>query len=39
MECFAIDERGYTGANLLDPDQRFQGAWGGSGTNRVKNKG
>ncbi|CAK7033219.1 DUF3800 domain-containing protein [Saezia sanguinis] len=26
MECFAIDESGYTGANLLDPEQRFQGA-------------
>ncbi|QVX40750.1 DUF3800 domain-containing protein (plasmid) [Ralstonia solanacearum] len=26
MECFAIDESGYTGFDLLNPDQRFQGA-------------
>jgi len=26
MECFRIDESGYTGSDLLNPDQRFQGA-------------
>ncbi|MCJ8206848.1 hypothetical protein [Pseudomonas sp. RGM2987] len=26
MECFHIDESGYTGFNLLNPAQRFQGA-------------
>ncbi|RUV71553.1 MAG: hypothetical protein EOR26_25710 [Mesorhizobium sp.] len=26
MECFRIDESGYTGYDLLNPDQRFQGA-------------
>ncbi|MYD93277.1 MAG: hypothetical protein F4Y02_06225 [Chloroflexi bacterium] len=26
MECFRIDESGYTGHDLLNPDQRFQGA-------------
>lgn len=26
MECFRIDESGYTGFDLLNPDQRFQGA-------------
>ena len=26
MECFYIDESGYTGFDLLNPDQRFQGA-------------
>ena len=26
MECFRIDESGYTGFNLLNDDQRFQGA-------------
>ena len=26
MECFAIDESGYTGFDLLNPEQRFQGA-------------
>lgn len=26
MECFRIDESGYTGFDLLSPDQRFQGA-------------
>ena len=26
MECFSIDESGYTGFDLLNPDQRFQGA-------------
>ena len=25
-ECFRIDESGYTGYDLLNPDQRFQGA-------------
>ena len=26
MECFRIDESGYTGHDLLNDDQRFQGA-------------
>jgi len=26
MECFRIDESGYTGFDLLNADQRFQGA-------------
>lgn len=26
MECFCIDESGYTGFDLLSPEQRFQGA-------------
>lgn len=26
MECFRIDESGYTGFDLLNPNQRFQGA-------------
>jgi hypothetical protein len=26
MECFYIDESGYTGFNLLNPEQRVQGA-------------
>ncbi|MBL4645394.1 MAG: hypothetical protein COA52_17140 [Hyphomicrobiales bacterium] len=26
MECFSIDESGYTGFDLLNPDQHFQGA-------------
>lgn len=26
MELFHIDESGYTGFDLLNPDQRFQGA-------------
>lgn len=26
MECFRIDESGYTGFDLLNGDQRFQGA-------------
>ena len=26
MECFRIDESGYTGYDLLNHDQRFQGA-------------
>lgn len=26
MECFRIDESGYTGSDLLNADQRFQGA-------------
>lgn len=26
MECFRIDESGYTGFDLLNPEQRFQGA-------------
>ncbi len=26
MECYSIDESGYTGFDLLNPDQRFQGA-------------
>lgn len=26
MECFYIDESGYTGFDLLNPEQRFQGA-------------
>lgn len=26
MECYRIDESGYTGFDLLNPDQRFQGA-------------
>src|SRR3546814_19908999 len=26
MECFRIDESGYTGFDLLNPVQRFQGA-------------
>lgn len=26
MECFRVDESGYTGFDLLNPDQRFQGA-------------
>src|SRR3546814_8258669 len=26
MECFRIDESGYTGFDLLNRDQRFQGA-------------
>jgi len=26
MERFSIDESGYTGFDLLNPDQRFQGA-------------
>ncbi|HPF22352.1 MAG TPA: hypothetical protein PK417_02680 [Hyphomonas sp.] len=26
MECFRIDESGYTGYDLLNPNQRFQGA-------------
>lgn len=26
MECFRIDESGYSGFDLLNPDQRFQGA-------------
>ena len=26
MECFRIDESGYTGFDLLNTDQRFQGA-------------
>ena len=26
MECFRIDESGYTGYDLLNPEQRFQGA-------------
>jgi len=26
MQCFRIDESGYTGFDLLNPDQRFQGA-------------
>src|SRR3546814_6255212 len=26
MECFRIDESGYTGFDLLNPAQRFQGA-------------
>ncbi|AYG08881.1 hypothetical protein D7M10_18125 [Pseudomonas fluorescens] len=26
MECFHIDESGYTGFNLLNPEQRVQGA-------------
>lgn len=26
IECFRIDESGYTGFDLLNPDQRFQGA-------------
>ncbi|WP_258581275.1 hypothetical protein [Mesorhizobium sp. AR02] len=26
MECFRIDESGYTGFDLLSPDQHFQGA-------------
>lgn len=26
MECFSIDESGYTGFDLLNPDQRLQGA-------------
>ena len=26
MECFRIDESGYTGFDLLNVDQRFQGA-------------
>lgn len=26
MECFHIDESGYTGFDLLNPAQRFQGA-------------
>lgn len=25
MECFRIDESGYTGFDLLNPEQRFQG--------------
>ncbi len=24
MECFRIDESGYTGLSLLNPEQRFQ---------------
>ena len=28
MECFRIDESGYTGFDLLNPDQPFQGASG-----------
>lgn len=26
MDCFHIDESGYTGFDLLNPEQRFQGA-------------
>lgn len=26
MDCFYIDESGYTGFDLMNPDQRFQGA-------------
>lgn len=26
MECFHIDESGYTGFDLLNAEQRFQGA-------------
>ncbi|MGY4315275.1 hypothetical protein [Bradyrhizobium sp. JR3.5] len=26
MECFRIDESGYTGFDVLNTDQRFQGA-------------
>ena len=26
MECFRIDESGHTGFDLLNPEQRFQGA-------------
>ena len=26
MDCFRIDESGYTGFDLLNPEQRFQGA-------------
>jgi hypothetical protein len=26
MECFRIDESGYTGFDLLNAEQRFQGA-------------
>jgi len=26
IECFRVDESGYTGFDLLNPDQRFQGA-------------
>ncbi|WP_228706059.1 MULTISPECIES: hypothetical protein [unclassified Marinobacter] len=26
MGCFRIDESGYTGFGLLNPEQRFQGA-------------
>ena len=26
MECFSIDESGYTGADLLNSEQRFQRA-------------
>ncbi len=26
MECFRVDESGYTGFDLLNPEQRFQGA-------------
>ena len=26
MECFRIDESGYTGFDLLNPEQHFQGA-------------
>ncbi len=26
MECFSIDESGYTGFDLLNAEQRFQGA-------------
>lgn len=26
LECFRVDESGYTGFDLLNPDQRFQGA-------------
>lgn len=26
MECFRIDGSGYTGFDLLNPEQRFQGA-------------
>jgi hypothetical protein len=26
MECFSVDESGYTGFDLLNAEQRFQGA-------------
>ena len=30
MECFHIDESGYTGFELLNPQQRLQGASAGA---------
>ena len=38
MERFSIDESGYTGFDLLNPDQRFQGASAVSISNEMANR-